>query len=66
MKNKCRLGVDNHQPPWYNKDTNKREGDAMNEKLNKEINRIKEEVANIDKTNLINTVAKIKERIGKL
>ena len=42
-----------------------REGDAMNEKLNKEINRIKKEVANIDKTNLINTIAKIKERIGK-
>lgn len=37
----------------------------MNEKLNKEINRIKKEVANIDKTNLINTIAKIKERIGK-
>ena len=37
----------------------------MNERLNKEINRIKKEVANIDKTNLINTIAKIKERIGK-
>ena len=35
------------------------------DKLNKEINRIKKEIAEIDKTNIIRTVAEIKGRMMK-
>lgn len=35
------------------------------DKLNKEINRIKKEIANIDKTNLVKTIAEIKGRMNR-
>lgn len=35
------------------------------DKLNKEINRIKKEIANIDKTNINRTVEEIKRRMMK-